>query len=224
VNAWGQAQTEHWGWEAGGEHQLHWWCIAGIHSPPEQRSTDFYFSFYFSDFYFFYFLLLIILNFSWIFNLPGYIVFLHHDYILFPHTIISYILIPCTSPSYIFLFPLCSPYHSHFHYSLNPITLIFFNLLMYPIRTLDPFIHNLMGSVGEVSNYSLLHLNIWFSFELVLLLLSYTPRPVVGNCTSTLPLLSPARTLRILQLKDYRWIKAPTNYFDLSCTNPNAKT
>jgi hypothetical protein len=58
-----------------------------------------------------------------------------------------------------------------------------------------PFIYNMTGGIDEVTSCVLLHVTIWFDFELVnLLFLSYIPRPMARNSTSTLPLSNPAGT------------------------------
>jgi hypothetical protein len=53
----------------------------------------------------------------------------------------------------------------------------------------------MINCIDNIAKDILLHVAIWFDIELVnLLLLSYTPKPMVRNGVSILPLTSSART------------------------------
>jgi hypothetical protein len=55
-------------------------------------------------------------------------------------------------------------------------------------------------------------------------LLSFTLNPVARNCNSTLPLLSPAWILGMLQIKEWQVLTTFNQCFGLRCANPNTET
>jgi hypothetical protein len=62
--------------------------------------------------------------------------------------------------------------------------LYFSNSQLYYTRMLVPS-YNMISYIDNTTNDILLHVNIWFDVELVnVLLLSYSPRPVVKNGTT----------------------------------------
>jgi hypothetical protein len=63
----------------------------------------------------------------------------------------------------------------------------------------------MISYIDNASNHILFHINIWFGIELMnLLLVSYTPKPVVRNGTTTQPITSAAKTWKIIEGKEFR--------------------
>jgi hypothetical protein len=102
-----------------------------------------------------------------------------------------------------------------------------FRSLVYHVRTSVSFTYNLARGAEVVTICFLLHVSVWFGYELVnLLLLNYTPSPVVRNGTSIMSLWDPSRTLRMTQVKAYTPVVLKLHYkwIHLRCTNPNTET